>query len=415
MTSVRPKTVVSLTPLPLAADSRTLKQVMSVHRFGLRSIVVEGRPSPLSSAALPFEVISVPGPALAQGAMDAGKGWIPNNIRKFAGHLAGYLDRYFFAVLRLAPKADLYYLHAFYQFPAVFLLCVRHRAKMVYDAHDFYSQMEDEANLSAYWKTWVMPIEGLLERACVRFAAEVVTVNEGIASLMRERFGCNPEILRNVHDRRLDEAPPSTIRADVGLSESDFLVVSIGNWKLGMAMEQMFDALASLPPHVHLAFLGKGYPPLSDALRARGIENRVHVLQPVLPQHVVPYIADADASVVLYYGQSINYQNALPNRFFQSIAAELPLVYPDLAEIRRIAERYGVGIMADPRDPTQIAEALRALADDPAERTAIRQRLAAAAQDLSWEVEEASLRDLLCRQLGPTTFTAPAGQQSVVG
>ena len=135
----------------------------------------------------------------------------------------------------------------------------------------------------------------------------------------------------------------------------------------------------------------------------------------MLPQHVVPYIADADASVVLYYGQSINYQNALPNRFFQSIAAELPLVYPDLAEIRRIAERYGVGIMADPRDPTQIAEALRALADDPAERTAIRQRLAAAAQDLSWEVEEASLRDLLCRQLGPTTFTAPAGQQSVVG
>lgn len=404
------KTVVSLTPLPLAADSRTLKQAASVQRLGLRSVVIEGRPSAFAPAQLPFDVLSVPAPAGGALPSSGPSALPPTLLPRFFRYLFTYLDRYFFAILRLAPRADLYYLHAFYQFPAVFLLCLRYRAHMIYDAHDFYAEMEDEANVSSLRKRWVMPLEGLLERACVRFAADVVTVNEGIAELMRNRFGCKPTILRNVHDCRLDEPSPSTIRRDIGLKTSEFLVVSIGNWKHGMAMAQMLEALSTLPRHVHLAFLGKGYPSLDQAVAARGLEGRVHLMPPVLPQHVVPYIADADASVVLYYGQSINYQNALPNRFFQSIAAKLPLIYPDLAEMRRIAEAYGVGLMADPRDPSQIANALACLLSDPSARAAIRGRLEIASRALAWDVEEAVLRDLLARRLGPL---ASAPERSV--
>ena len=294
------------------------------------------------------------------------------HTRAFALHLAEYLDRYLFQVLLVAPRADIYYLHAFYQFPAVFVLCLWHRAKMIYDAHDFYSQMEDDANVSSFWKYWVMPFERVVERACVWFADDVVTVNEGIAALMRQRFGCDPVILRNVHDLRLDKQPSRTIREVIGLPPDAFLVVSIGNWKIAMAMQEMFDALAELPKHVHLAFLGAGYPSLDEAVTSREIDGRVHVLRPVLPQEVVPFIASADASVVLYFDGSPNYQNALPNRFFQSIAAELPLVYPNLNEIRRLADRFGVGIMANPQDPTEIRSALKVLIEDDERRSAIR-------------------------------------------
>jgi glycosyltransferase involved in cell wall biosynthesis len=495
--------VVSLTPLPLKADSRTLKQVTSVYRFGLRSVAIEGSASGFLPGSVPFEVIAVrdsvrpsggsskadaaggqtasPDPsAQASECIDgayvsglAKSAWVktvvrsvpglgrvsqrfqlcmdqaiqarragrdavgpvstreiaasipratlafaghcaiiplkmlvPANLRSFVRHLTTYIGHYFWHVIRVTPRADIYYLHAFYQFPAVFTLCIVYRAKMIYDAHDFYSQMEDEGSLSSYWKTWVMPWERLVERACVWFASDVVTVNDGIATLMRERFGCEPVILRNVHDLRLDVAPERGIREVLGLTQQDFLIVSIGNWKMGMAMEQMLDALAKLPPHVHLAFLGKGYPPLDAMLAARGIAGRVHVVPPVLPQEVVPFIRAADASVVLYYGKSINYQNALPNRFFQSIAAELPLVYPDLAEIRRLADRYGVGLMVDPQVPAEIAAAFRQLIDDEPRRNVIRQNLHRAARELCWEGEEKVLADLLARHLSPKASAA---------
>ena len=59
MTVERKPVIVSLTPLSLSADSRTLKQVTSVARFGFKSVVIEGRPSRFAREAAPFDVISV--------------------------------------------------------------------------------------------------------------------------------------------------------------------------------------------------------------------------------------------------------------------------------------------------------------------------------------------------------------------
>jgi glycosyltransferase involved in cell wall biosynthesis len=511
----RKPVIVSLTPLPLSADSRTLKQVTSVHRFGFESIVIEGKESGFAPGVLPFEVRSiraqanagassarnaksdtsksvvdvcpqatealsfpglrqssllrlavryVPGCkiavwafrrtldraivarrgsnqasslastgemvaacpralayllfAVARFALSIPLSRIVSSMahpRAFAGHLALYLKQYFFQVLSVTPRADVYYLHAFYQFPAVFLLCLRYRAKMIYDAHDFYSQLEDDASFSSYWKNWVLPFEQMVERICVWFASDVVTVNEGIAALMRERFSCEPAILRNAHDPRLDRIPATTIREHIGVPPGTFLVVSIGNWKKGMAMEQMLDALAALPKHVHLAFLGSGYSSLDEAIASRSLGGRVHLVKPVLPQEIVPFIVSADASVVLYYGKSVNYQNALPNRFFQSIAAKLPLVYPDLNEIRRLADQYGVGIMADPQQPAEIESAISTLIEDAHRRDEIRNNLLVASRELSWEREEQLLGRLLNRHLGRAELPLPNVRNPAAG
>jgi glycosyltransferase involved in cell wall biosynthesis len=481
MSEDRKPVIVSLTPLPLSADSRTLKQVTSVHRFGFKSIVVEGRESLFAAGTVPFDVISVhprdkPGDGTmaetdvgessasslveARAIVDRSSGlmsfarfvfrYIPGSRKlaylvvstleraiaerrwvskvsgrvsareiigarprttlllmvhmtaslaasplAFARHLRGYLREHFFRVLSVTPRADLYYLHAFYQFPAVWILCRRYGAKLIYDAHDFYLHQLDDPGVSSYWKKWVIPFERIIERACIRSAVDVVTVNEGIASLMRGQFGCEPQILRNVHDFRLDRQPARTIREAIGLPPSAFLVVSIGNYKSGIALEPMLDALAALPSHVHLAFLGGGYPALVEAMASRGIDGRVHLMGRVLPQEVVPFAASADASILLYFSRTPNYPNALPNGFFQSIAAGLPLVYPNLDQISRLAKRYEVGIMADPQNAAEIKAALLTLLEDGERRSALRRNLCVAGRELCWEREEQILKRIL--------------------
>jgi glycosyltransferase involved in cell wall biosynthesis len=485
----REPVIVSLTPLPLSADSRTLKQVTSVHRFGFKSFVVEGRESGFAAGTVPFDVISVHPRKNVVGARartvkavedcsgrpvaleDAAIRLSPRSLRfarfvfhyipgsyaiqsdlqqriaerravsgvsgcisvremiaaipstvltamvrttkstlvlplkplnrvaalplAFARHLRGYLHEHFFRVLSVTPRADLYYLHAFYQFPAVWILCRRHRAKFIYDAHDFYLHQLDDPGVSSYWKKWVIPFERIVERLCVWSAVDVVTVNEGIAALMRKQFGCEPRILRNVHDFRLDRQPARTIREAIGLPPDAFLVVSIGNYKSGIALEPALDALASLPSHVHLAFLGGGYPSLDEAAALRGIHGRVHLMGRILPQEVVPFAASADAALLLYFGLTPNYPNALPNGLFQSIAAELPLVYPNLEQISRLAQRYEVGIMADPQNQAEIVAALWVLLEDGERRAAIRRNLRVAGRELCWEREEQVLKGLL--------------------
>src|SRR5438046_388955 len=53
------KTIVSISPTRVEADSRTFKQAASISRFGFNSIVVEGQRSSLEKSKLPFELYTL--------------------------------------------------------------------------------------------------------------------------------------------------------------------------------------------------------------------------------------------------------------------------------------------------------------------------------------------------------------------
>ena len=81
-----------------------------------------------------------------------------------------------------------------------------------------------------------------------------------------------------------------------------------------------------------------------------------------------------------------NHRLALPNKAFEYIAAGLPVVASDLPELRRLVDQFGIGWTADPADPASIAAALRS-ALESRDDAALRERLAAAAEQLSWRRE----------------------------
>jgi glycosyltransferase involved in cell wall biosynthesis len=317
----------------------------------------------------------------------------------FLRHVRDYTLVHVFGPLRCTPKASLYYLHSFYQFPAVYLLCLWHRARFVYDAHDFYSDMHDHAALSSYWRTWVLPFEGLIERACVSRAAAVVTVNDGIAKLIKQRFGRTAVVLRNAHDPRFEKSVEATIKDVVRIGSGEFLIVCVGQFKVGMAVEEAVRAIAFLPKRYHLAFVGGGYRSCAAHL-AREMSDRVHFLPPAEPAQVVPFIRSADAGIVLYQPLSMNLRNCLPNGFFQPVAAGLPVLYPELPEIRRIAEQYELGVPIDPRDPASIAAGACRLAEDRTLTVRLKSNIEKCRGMLSWEHEEQQLRQLLATLAG---------------
>ncbi len=137
-----------------------------------------------------------------------------------------------------------------------------------------------------------------------------------------------------------------------------------------------------------------------ENVEAAGLTSRFHFLGPLPPFEVVPFAANANASLILYYPRSLDYRFALPNKFFQSIAAGLPTLYPDLSEIRRLAEDYEVGLMIDPMNPDSIAEAILQLVNKPCLCAELSKRAKRASEKLSWEHEEIALRRLMESEIG---------------
>ena len=413
------KTIVSVTPTRLEADSRSFKIAASIARLGYTSILVEEKKSKFDRRGLPFAVRSMEDPlqrnnTLLDGGIEKSlsRGGIHTAMKTWRTirdstlllpimFLFRYVYRCIMLPFRQIPRASLYYLHGYTLYPSVWILSKRYKAPIVYDAHDFYSGIKSPEEIAAlkFGRRCLMAFYRHLESRLVKNASATVTVADRIAGLQERAFCRRPLVIRNCHDRRIDRNPPKTLKASLGLSSDHFLLVVVGNCKEGMAIREAFDAMLELPDRVHLAFVGNFYEEHLNEIRRRMLDWRIHIVGPIRPDELVPFIQDADASLLLYYPRSINYRNCLPNGFFQAIAAGLPLLYPKLPEIEEIAEGYEIGTPIDPLVPSSVSSAVMRLMNDPVRMDEYRRNLRRAVRDLNWDGEELVLRELISRVL----------------
>jgi glycosyltransferase involved in cell wall biosynthesis len=388
----RPR-IVSLTPTALSRDSRTLKSAASYARFGFDSVVIEGIASAQSFDDLHIRVRSIasrrPGSLLPAGRslMRRPRAGIAT-AAVFVAFLCFYAFTYCVQPLRVMRRGALYHLHSYEYFPLVRLWCALFGGCYIYDAHDFYSGIQNDDEMSSVQRRWIRPFQLWLEKKCVAGAAAFITVNEGTADLMEMRFGRRPMVLRNCHDFRLDRPLGRGLREAAGLAADDFLVVSIGQWKPGQATAEAIEALTLLDARVHLAFVGSGYDWVRSLLERFALSDRVHLMGAVPADEIVPFVASADAGLVHYREHNPNYANALPNGFFQALAAGLPLVYVDLPGITAVARAYDVGIVAAGSSATVLAAALRRLVEDEVERRVQREAVRRFSAAVNFEKEE---------------------------
>lgn len=404
--------VISVLPLPLERDSRSLKIAASLARLGYDSVALESFPSARPDL-LPVPVVALsnakPQAAAAASTQSGGgplarlRRLIPRALAERL-HLLSMIGGYFILRplqgLMRAPRGDLYYLHEYRLFPLVRLLQILKPCPIIYDAHDFYPEVWRKGELSAFWRSTFLPILSAWEGWVARRADAVVMVGDGVAGLFEQAYGVRPHVLRNCHDRRLEREPVRSLRQVVGVGPQDILLVSVGNRKPGMAVRQAMEALARLPDHVHLAFVGRFHEDAAATARSLGIEARIHAVGAVAPEEVVPFIRSADAALVLYWPETGNYKNILPNGFFQSLSAHLPLLWPALPDLAAIIGGQGVGRVIDPRDPASIAAGVQWLIDNPDATEYARKAVGVLSDQVCWEREEEKLGRLVAHVLG---------------
>lgn len=382
-------TVVSLTPLPVQVDSRTFKQAASFARLGHRSVVVEGSRSSLDRSGLPFELRS---PEAAESleplllsrllAYAGRPGQIAANV---VDVLSEWRRRSLTEALRLAPAADLYWLHAFTQAVAADRLSRRYGASFVYDVHDLYFEFDyelpEEKVAGAFYRR--------LEAFAARRATALVTVSPGLADRYAEHFGRRPTIIRNASDVRLERPVKEDLRTRLGLDDDAFVVLVVGNEKPGMAMPALAEAIERLPDSVHLAIVGAGY----NTYRNRS--PRIHLHPPVPPDQVSGLIARADLGVCVFRPDTENLRYALPNRLFHIIAAGIPLIYNDLEDVRGLCEANAVGQRIGSLDADMFEATIGDLLADPAKVERLREASVRARGVVNWETEERVLASII--------------------
>jgi glycosyltransferase involved in cell wall biosynthesis len=399
-------TAVSLTPVSLDRDSRAFRIARSLADLGFDSVVIEGRKSscrfwgpeievksagPRQTAAPPGAEARTPVRGAVNALRDGRLGGI-GELALYSGFRGYDWWRHCRQPAGLLPAARLYYLHSFELYRIVAPIAARLGAKVVYDAHDFYRGIEPGERQRSFDRNYLRPFLNRLEERLVATADAVVTVSNGVADLMAGVFSRQPIVIRNCHDERLDRSIAPDLRAMLGLPPGHKLCVVVGNWKPGMAIGAAVDALRRLPERFHLAFVGREYEKVADALPRSLLGNRLHIGHAVTPDEIVPTIRTADIGLVIYDAYSENYRWALPNGLFQLIAAGLPTVRGALPEIEGIIGGRQVGFCVPRLEPAELAEAIMHCAANAEE---LGRNTAALGRELRWQTEAKRLRELV--------------------
>jgi glycosyltransferase involved in cell wall biosynthesis len=282
-------------------------------------------------------------------------------------------------------------------------VAARSGARVVYDLRDLYSAEWEGAPPSRVRRRGIAQEADAVRRADVR-----ITVCGGLARLVAERYGLPaPHVVRNCRDPVPIDAAGADVRSTLGLEASTPLLVHSGHSERGRALDELVDIVRALPA-VHLALLGQqeGAAAVHRTVAERSLGARVHIL-PALPAPAVPaFLRSADAAVIYLHPVSLNMRYALPNKFFEAVAAGLPLAVSDGEEFRPLVERYGLGALFDAGDaPAAVAAVRTVLRDKPRYQAAARR----AAEQLSWQRESVAYLQIYSDLLSTAPVARAAG------
>ncbi|MBF8289625.1 MAG: glycosyl transferase group 1 [Chloroflexi bacterium] len=277
-----------------------------------------------------------------------------------------------------AGTADLIHAMGLMGLPVGIALREHLGGRLVYDARDLYVDAGNLARLPAPLRG----AAGAVERRWARSADRVVTVNDALADLLRDRLGCErPVVVLNASPVRAHEGPrPRRFHERLQLADETPVVLYQGGFSPGRGIPELIAAISEVPG-AHLVLLGYGR--LDDDLRARAarpdVAGRVSVLPAVPPGELLEWVASADVVAIPIQGDTLNHRLATPNKLFEALAAGVPVVASDLPGMASIVRELEAGTLVDPTRPAAIAAGIRALLDPPPDaRAATRARIRAA-------------------------------------
>ena len=264
---------------------------------------------------------------------------------------------------------------------------------LIYDSHELYNEMNG--------KKWFERQMGyVVEKKYVAHADFVITVNEYLKDALKRRYQLsNIVILRNCQPFfHVEEVEHRYFHRRYHLAESDRVVLYQGGLTSSRGLEELVAAVKYLPDYIHVVFLGYGdlKPKLQSLVRDLQLEAQIHFHDAVPPAQLLHYTSSADAGVVLYKNTCQNNYLSTPNKIYEYMQAEIPVVSSDHPGKSIVVRKAGTGVLVDPESPRDIADGILSVLKD-------RDRYVANCKKYkhvySWEKEQSALIELYS-QLG---------------
>ena len=193
-------------------------------------------------------------------------------------------------------------------------------------------------------------------------AKEILIVPNGV-DLVGDRFDPSNEFPNTT---KHTSSQGALLRENHGLT-GKFIALYAGAHGMANDLSQLVDAAAALKqdPRIAIVIVGDGPEKLALQERARAEKlNNLIFLPPVEKASIPALMAEADCGIAVLKAIPM-FSTTYPNKVFDYMASELPIVLAIEGVIRQVVEAAEAGVYVTPGDGAELGEAIRRLADDP--------------------------------------------------
>ncbi len=291
-------------------------------------------------------------------------------------------------------NADIYHFHDPELIPIALLLRLSGK-HVIYDAHeDLPRTFTYKSYIPHFLRSSVAQFAGIIEEFSSRAFSALVVANPVTADRFRgiHRHAVVVHNYPKIEELRETRVPGERKKSGGGA----FLYVGMRITQPRGA-EEMIRAVGMLPPELkaRLKLVGAWDPPdLPRRLSYLPGWERTDHLGTLGRPAVARALREARAGLCLLHPEP-NYLTAEPVKLFEYMCAGIPVITGDFPSCREIIDTVGCGLLVNPLDPKEIADAMEYLHRNPEEAEAMGRRgLEAVQSEYNWRREENVLLDL---------------------
>ena len=353
------KIIVSVTS-DLVSDNRVHKVCTTLHNMGFEVLLV-GRKLP---ASLPAETRQYAVKRFYLPFIKGPQFYAAFNIRLYLFLLFSEFD------ILLSNDLD--------TLPANFMASKIKNKPLVYDSHEYFTEVPELINRPQVKKVWEW-----LEKKMVPNIKIAFTVCNSIAKIYEEKYGTHFRVVRNLPVAGSFEAKTEKSK------NQQKIILYQGAVNMGRGLEQAILAMHFIE-NAKLIIAGGGdiSAKLQNLVTNENLQNKVEFTGRLPLKELAKLTPQADLGLSIEEDLGLNYRFALPNKLFDYIQAQVPVLITNLPEMAAIVNQYHIGEITESLEPRHLAEKILDALENQEKRKIWKTNLPLAAKELTWENEE---------------------------
>ena len=249
--------------------------------------------------------------------------------------------------------------------------------KLVYDSHELFPEIPELVHKPKVKQFWTFLEGWLLPKLKYKY-----TVCDSIANYYYKKYQSHFLVVKNLplaKKTTLTQLPFNTDRKKIILYQ--------GALNVGRGLELMINTMEYLDDCT-LVIVGDGdiAETLKKSVEQKQLMQNVIFLGKKTPEELHTITPNADLGISLEEDLGLNYRFALPNKIFDYIQAEVPILVADLPEMKNVVLNYNVGEIIIERSPKRLAVQIQKMLTKEFHKA-----LSTAKKELIWEHQEEQL------------------------